>query len=474
MSRLASVDPTASPDTDDVDVLSARRTGTTAFLEEPSLPSWYTGSQSQSQGRPPSPLFIDLGEVQRPETSTGDNGGDDSDLYAEDSRPTSPVTHPATRGRVAVERGVISNIPRSTATPGETPNLGETSAVGETSTIGETHETGEILKPPEKSAKFVRCQQFFLTLNQVDQWDVIYTYLTTRGSTIKYLLAVPETAPSTGHPHIHCYVWYYKHERLYLDHLPGCDIQRVKGRPWQVVEYLLKTQDEEGFEILKETGDRPQKPKWIKEGRCNAHKAQVTAGDVVAMTEDELLQLTPAQYLKAKQVRLQEEDRAWSTKGPYYKKIPVVWIAGPSGVGKTRWCVEHGATMVTYENGFFSDWGDARIIAFEEFRGQIPYPKFLQITDSYHGYYKVNIKGGHKRVDFDAVYITSPLLPQDCYPRQNQKDSLDQLMRRITETRKEGPDEWWEQYEQRKLQQTYPGTVPFQEDRPRFIPPESV
>lgn len=120
-------------------------------------------------------------------------------------------------------------------------------------------------------------------------------------------------------------------------------------------------------------------------------------------------------------------------KNRYYKPIEVIWIYGKTGKGKTREAFEAGAYDVIYDNGFFSDWGDSRIICFEEFRGEIPYRLLLKLLDGYHNYYRVNIKGGQKLVDVDTVYITSPYHPRECYSKQTDKrDSLDQLMRRIT------------------------------------------
>ena len=72
-------------------------------------------------------------------------------------------------------------------------------------------------------------------------------------------------------------------------------------------------------------------------------------------------------------------------------------------------------------------------------RGQIPFTELLKITDDYHNYYKVNIKGGFKYVDVDEVYITSPKTPNECYPNQTKNDSIEQLTRRIDKIVKHNP-----------------------------------
>lgn len=116
-----------------------------------------------------------------------------------------------------------------------------------------------------------------------------------------------------------------------------------------------------------------------------------------------------------------------------YKKPPnVIWTYGPTGKGKTEEAFDAGATNVEYANGFFTDWGDSRIISIEEMNGQIPYKTMLKLLDQYHNYYQINIKGGYKLVDLDTIYITSSKHPKECYPNQDERDSISQLLRRIT------------------------------------------
>lgn len=119
-----------------------------------------------------------------------------------------------------------------------------------------------------------------------------------------------------------------------------------------------------------------------------------------------------------------------------YKKQPlVVWTYGPTGTGKTEEAFDAGAVNVEYANGFFTDWGDSRIISIEEMNGQIPYKTLLKLLDQYHNYYQINIKGGYKLIDLDAIYITSSKHPKECYPNQDERDSISQLLRRITTIR---------------------------------------
>lgn len=146
----------------------------------------------------------------------------------------------------------------------------------------------------------------------------------------------------------------------------------------------------------------------------------------------EVMEKMPDTYIRFRN-GINELMELKKSKNRYYKKPEVIWTYGPTGTSKTREAFEDGAFNVRYENGFFTDWKDARIISIEEMRGQIPYDELLRLTDGYHNYYNVNIKGGYKLVDLDKIYITSPLHPEECYPRQcNKKDSIEQLLRRIT------------------------------------------
>lgn len=146
----------------------------------------------------------------------------------------------------------------------------------------------------------------------------------------------------------------------------------------------------------------------------------------------EVMEKLPDTYVKYRN-GIKDLMQNKKSKNRFFKPPEVIWIYGSTGKGKTREAFEAGAINVNYANGFFSDWGDARIICIEELRGEIPYATLLQLLDAYHNYYHVNIKGGSKLIDLDCIYITSPLRPEACYPRQLQKqDSINQLLRRIT------------------------------------------
>lgn len=118
--------------------------------------------------------------------------------------------------------------------------------------------------------------------------------------------------------------------------------------------------------------------------------------------------------------------------------VPEVFIFhGPTGTGKSA--VSHAlaqmgvngwkwnAKMKDFMNGYA---GESHVI-FEEFRGQIDYDDMLQLTDKYVGT-TCNTKHGFSHWSPTHIYFTSPLTPEDWWPRRHAKDKLDQFMRRVT------------------------------------------
>lgn len=260
-------------------------------------------------------------------------------------------------------------------------------------------------------------QAFLLTLNDTLRWDDVKEYLHSLSNWV-YILAALEQAPTTGRNHIHCYVQFSKPSRLSMTVLSGINVRKVTNNSRHVVEYVKK----DGNIICEEGNFRPR-------------------GGYRGLTIREAAKLTPEEELEQDLIYVKLIQRARervaeieAKKERKYEKVKVHWIYGPTGTGKSRTAFEAGATRIMYANGFFSDWGEERILWLDDFRGEIPYGLLLQFIDGYRKSLIVNIKGGHKLVDYDEMYITSSKHPADIYARQAEKeDSIDQLMRRITD-----------------------------------------
>ena len=216
------------------------------------------------------------------------------------------------------------------------------------------------------------------------------------------------------------------------------NLQAVRVPDYVFIEPLINHPPADG-DLFIEEGERPTPP-----ARTATNPYRLTVQQARDMVPESLGDLPVTLYRQVKQLRADWAVEQARQTGPYYRPVDVYWLCGPTGTGKTRRVVEAGATTITYNNGFFSDWGDSRVIAFEEFRGEVPYRLILQITDSYHGYYTVNIKGSQKLVDVDVIYFTSPFLPEMVYFQQaRDHDVIDQFLRRITRIEKLGPAQYF-------------------------------
>lgn len=238
---------------------------------------------------------------------------------------------------------------------------------------------------------------------------------------VAYSVVGRETCPDTGKLHYHQFI-YFKTQRTFsaVKKLTHCDshIERCFGKNSEAAAYCKKDGD-----IVLEYGTIPN-----DNGQKNISKLVEESKNITEIMENE--PETYCQYRKGLVDLMENKQR----KQRKFEPIKFTWIYGSTGKGKTRYAFEKGAVPVEFNNGFFSDWKDAKIICIEELRGEIPYRILLKLADGYHNYYEVNIKGGQKLIDIDELIITSPYPPEEVYKGQvTKEDSISQLLRRITE-----------------------------------------
>jgi len=232
-------------------------------------------------------------------------------------------------------------------------------------------------------------------------------------------VAGEEICPKTGRLHFHQFI-YFKTPRtmtgvkklsISTTHL---EVARDNNRCWNYCQKECK--------VIHKYGTPPN-----NNGVKNINKLIEESNTI-----SEVMEKDPETYCQYRN-GLKDLMDVKHRKNRFFKPIEFTWIYGSTGKGKTRLAFEKGATPVEYNNGFFSDWKDSRCLCIEELRGEVPYRTLLKLSDSYHNYYEVNIKGGQKLIDIDELIITSPYHPTEVYKQQVTKDdSIDQLTRRIT------------------------------------------
>jgi len=102
-----------------------------------------------------------------------------------------------------------------------------------------------------------------------------------------------------------------------------------------------------------------------------------------------------------------EEKRNWVTE--------CIYIWGEAGCGKSRYCIEKGATKVYIDrNGYFSGYNGEDVVLFDdidEHTFENHRQVFLEMTDRYP--YIINVKGGNRNWKPKIIYFTSNYPPEE-------------------------------------------------------------
>ncbi len=140
----------------------------------------------------------------------------------------------------------------------------------------------------------------------------------------------------------------------------------------------------------------------------------------------------PSTYVKyhggiEKLIALTQPQRMWK---PY-----VVWLYGPTGVGKTRWAHEYWAgelgKSTWTSNGkleYFLGYNNETVAILDDYRGcYAPFHQLLLVLDRYP--MRANVKHGHVTWNPKVIIVTSSKSPRDVY--NVSETETDQLVRRI-------------------------------------------
>lgn len=266
-----------------------------------------------------------------------------------------------------------------------------------------------------------KARRFQFTLNEIDKYEELRNYLT-KYSTLKYYIACKETAPTTGHQHIHIYVQYSEPNTLTSDNLYGAHLEVCKGTPKQNRDYIIKDGD-----IIEEIG----------EFRTNGGICGHTIKDVMKMNEEQLYEMADYKYYNV--IKKMINDKKKLTLEDHHKEdMNVIYLIGDSGMGKSKIGYKilskiavPGAPYdeVSYSNGFWLGVSDScDYCIYDDFRDSVMKPcEFIRFID--YNKHILNIKGGQLINNYKTIIITSKQEPWELWKNSNEEKK--QWLRRM-------------------------------------------
>lgn len=264
-----------------------------------------------------------------------------------------------------------------------------------------------------------------LTLNEVDNWDELRDYIKGKPQ-FQYGIATLEKAPTTGHEHIHFYVQFRKATELTVSKLAGAHVEPCRGSAQQNIEYIRKTKEpEKAGKIIFEEGE----PKF---------KGGVSIKDVKAMAPQDREQLPLVYYNIVNKIN-QEEAKDIKVD-EFHKEVKVIYIHGPSGIGKTKKAIEiikeagyETFNLVKYDGSFWHGVKEqAGAALYDDFRDSHMKPsEFVNFID--YNIQIMNTKGSSIKNKYTLILITSVQDPMGIYANVSEEPRK-QWLRRISET----------------------------------------
>lgn len=282
-------------------------------------------------------------------------------------------------------------------------------------------------------------RHFLLTLNQDWRWEELKKYIINLKS-YHWGIACRETAPTTGHIHVHFYVQFKNPLKLSIKKLCGARADKCNAKPIECIEYVKKEKDPEkrGTIIFEEDKTEP----WGMEEKIEGEKGEELKYEDALLMDNEELGKLPFSQMKNIEELIRRND-AKLTGAKLHKKVKVLYLYGKSGVGKSiyaKWLFRNEVfDTLKCKDGFWSGTSsyEVKCALYDDFRDMHMEPsEFINFIDS--DIHNMNIKYGNYQNRYKYIIITSIQPPAQLYAnfqKKNEEKGLEepnwQWMRRM-------------------------------------------
>ena len=245
-----------------------------------------------------------------------------------------------------------------------------------------------------------------------------------KGRLVQYLIVQSELGAS-GTRHLQGFlVLRERHTLLWLKKYisPRAHWEVARGTDAQCKAYCSKEDTFDG-EVREELGSLPEKTPLKK--REERLQEAIEELDILKEGYKRPSEIPSCTLMQCGFVQAMHEICA-DILGPYRPQLKIITLVGPPGTGKSyaiqKVFPEHGRCIYGNSGCWFQN-PTANVMIFEEFNGQIPLQRMLQLLDPYP--LALEVKGRMAPAMYTIVVITSNTSPASWYPIKPQ-DEMEQ------------------------------------------------
>lgn len=239
---------------------------------------------------------------------------------------------------------------------------------------------------------------------------------------IRYAIYGVEECPTTGRVHWQSYIELYKPakiggiKKMYLDR--GAHIEERRGTREQARAYCMKE------------GRYTEYGTWIKGQGHRTDLETITQQLKEGMKLTDVMLDQPQLYCRYRNGLKDIAATVTKANTSEFRQLEVVLMTGPTGCGKTRAAMEEAEYRIQGSQlQWWQDYDGEKVICIDEYDNDVKITEMLNLLDGYQ--LRLNVKGGHTYANWNKVFITTNLKPEQIHA--NAKPAhRDALFRRIT------------------------------------------